>query len=196
MASALNGTDPVIFFESQRLYDVGEQFVEGGVPEESYEIEIGEPAIRTTGKDVTILTIGATLYRALEAAKTMKEQYGIEAEVIDARSMVPFNYDKVIESVKKTGKCIVAGDACERGSYLQDLAQNIQTLAFNYLDAPVSVLGSRNWITPAFELEDSFFPQAEDFIDLYHQRMAPIEGWTPKLPYTEVEMKRRSKLGV
>jgi len=196
MTAALNGTDPVIFFESQRLYDIGEQFVAGGVPEGSYEVPLGEPAIRRTGSDVTILTIGATLYRALEAAETLSAQYGIEAEVIDARSMVPFNYDPVVESVKKTGKCIVAGDACERGSYLQDLAQNIQTLAFDYLDGPVSVLGSRNWITPAFELENDFFPQAGDFIDIYHQRLEPIPGYTPISTYTGVELKRRSKLGV
>lgn len=196
MASALNGTDPVIFFESQRLYDVSEQFVKEGVPAESYEIPFGEPAIRVQGTDVTILTIGATLYRALDAAKEMEEKYGISAEVIDARSMVPFNYDMVLESVKKTGKCIISGDASERGSYLNDLARNIGDLAFDYLDAPVVVVGSRNWITPAFELEDSFFPQASWFIDAYHQRIAPIEGYTPEQIFTDVEMMRRSKLGV
>ena len=122
MTTALNGTDPVIFFESQRLYDVAEQFHEGGVPVESYEIPIGEPDIKRTGTDITILTIGATLYRALEAATVLEEKYGISAEVIDARSMVPFNYEKVIASVKKTGKILLASDACDRGSYLNDLA--------------------------------------------------------------------------
>ena len=128
MTSALNGTDPVIFFESQRLYDLGEQFVTTGVPEESYEVPFGEPAIRRQGKDLTILTIGATLYRALEAAETLSKDYGIEAEVIDARTLVPFNYKLVLESVKKTGKIIVSGDACERGSYLNDMAQTIGDL--------------------------------------------------------------------
>lgn len=196
MASALHGTDPVIFFESQRLYDIGEQFVEGGVPVESYEVPIGEPVIRRQGKDCTILTIGATLYRALDAAKEMEEKYGISCEVIDARSLVPFDYSLVVESVKKTGKCIVSSDACERGSYLHDLAQNIQSLAFDYLDAPVAVLGSRNWITPAYELESDFFPQASWFIDLYHQRIAPIAGYTPSQNFGDVEKLRRSKFGV
>ena len=116
MTAALNGTDPVIFFESQRIYDKGEEFHEGGVPEGTYEIRIGEPDVKKSGKDVTILTIGAVLYRALEAAKILEEQYGISAEVIDARSIVPFDYEKVIESVKKTGKIVLVGDACERGS--------------------------------------------------------------------------------
>src|SRR5664280_2659319 len=69
MTTALNGTDPVIFFESQRIYDIAEQFHTEGVPTESYEIAIGEPDIKKAGKDLTILTIGATLYRALDAAK-------------------------------------------------------------------------------------------------------------------------------
>ena len=196
MTSALNGTDPVIFFESQRLYDLGEQFVTTGVPEESYEVPFGEPAIRRQGKDLTILTIGATLYRALEAAETLSKDYGIEAEVIDARTLVPFNYKLVLESVKKTGKIIVSGDACERGSYLNDMAQTIGDLAFDHLDAPVIVLGSRNWITPAHELEEDFFPQASWFIDIYHQRIAPIEGYLPVQSYTDVEILRRSKAGV
>ena len=196
LTAALNGTDPVIVFESQRLYDVGEQFVEGGVPEEPYEVTLGEPAIRREGSDVTILTIGATLYRALEAADELEEKYGISAEVIDAITLVPFNYEKVIESVKKTGKVIVAADATERGSYLNDLARNIQDLAFDYLDAPVQILGARNWITPAHELETDYFPQKSWFIDLYHERIAPIDGYTPSQNFTDGEKERRSKLGV
>ena len=98
MNAALQGTDPVIFFESQRIYDIGEQFHEGGVPEGYYEIPFGEPDVKREGTDVTILTIGATLYRALEAADQLQEKYGMRAEVIDARSLVPFNYEPVIES--------------------------------------------------------------------------------------------------
>jgi len=196
MTSALNGTDPVIFFESQRLYDIAEQFHEGGVPAESYEIAIGEPDVKRAGSDVTILTIGATLYRALEAAKELQDKNGISAEVIDARSMVPFNYEKVIESVKKTGKILLSSDACDRGSYLNDLARNINDLCFDYLDAPAVVLGSRNWITPAYELEEHFFPQKDWFIDIIHERIMPISGYSPTRSFNDVEMIRRAKLGV
>jgi 2-oxoisovalerate dehydrogenase E1 component len=196
MAAALNGTDPVLFFESQRVYDVGEQFHEGGVPEESYEITIGEPDIKRSGTDLTILTIGATLYRALDAARIFEEKYGVSAEVIDARSMVPFNYEKVIESVKKTGKIIVAGDACDRGSYLSDLARNISDLCFDDLDAPAVVLGSRNWITPAFELEENFFPQPDWFVDIYHEKIQPLNNYVARQSFTDVETIRRNKLGV
>ena len=154
MNSALAGTDPVIFFESQRIYDVGEMFRPEGVPEGYYEVPIGEPDIKKEGSDLTILTIGATLYRALDAVKIFEEKYGISVELIDARSLVPFNYDKVLESVKKTGKIILASDACERGSHLKDMAQVISETAFDYLDAPPVVVGARNWITPAHELEN------------------------------------------
>ena len=99
MNQALNGTDPVVFFESQRIYDKGEEFHKEGVPEGYYEVNIGEPDVKREGKDVTILSIGAVLYRALDAAKKLEEDYGISAEVIDARSLVPFDYSKVIESV-------------------------------------------------------------------------------------------------
>ncbi len=196
MTAALNGSDPVIFFESQRIYDIGEQFHKEGVPAESYEIPFGEPDVKREGKDITILTIGATLYRALDAANILEEKYGISAEVIDARSMVPFDFTKVIESVKKTGKIVVSGDACERGSYLNDLARNIGDLCFDDLDAPAVVLGSRNWITPAYELEKDFFPQADWFIDIIHQRLMPIPGYTPVRSFADVEMIRRGKLGV
>ncbi len=196
MTAALNGTDPVIFFESQRIYDVGEQFHEGGVPTESYEVPFGEPDVKREGKDITILTIGATLYRALDAAKILQEKYNVSAEVIDARSMVPFNYEKVIESVKKTGKIIIAGDACERGSIMAEMAEKVTALAFDYLDAPPVVVGSRNWITPCYEMEKFFFPQPSTFIDAIHERIMPLEGYTPDANFTDGEMLRRSKLGV
>jgi len=99
MNSALQGTDPVIFFESQRIYDIGELFHKEGVPEGYYEIPFGEPDIKRAGKDVTILSIGAALYRAIEAADILENSYGMQAEVMDARSLVPFNYEPVIESV-------------------------------------------------------------------------------------------------
>jgi len=196
MNAALNGTDPVVCFESQRIYDIGELFHEGGVPEGYYEIPLGEPDIKREGSDITILTVGSTLYTALKAADELKEKYGMSAEVIDARSIVPFNYEKVIESVKKTGKIVLASDACDRGSILKEFAANISELAFDYLDAPPVVVGSRNWITPAYELEEHFFPQADWIIDAIHERIAPIPGYTARRNFTDAEKLRRAKAGV
>ncbi len=196
MQSAVNGTDPVIFFESQRVYDFGERYHLEGVPEEEYEIPFGEPDVKREGTDVTILSIGATLYRADEAVTILREQYGISAELIDARSLVPFNYEKVIESVKKTGRIIVTGDACERNSFMRHLASNITELAFDYLDAPPVVVGAKDWITPAHELEKSFFPQASWIIDAIHERLLPIPGYVPTHNCTVLEQIRENKAGV
>jgi 2-oxoisovalerate dehydrogenase E1 component len=176
MNSALQGTDPVIFFESQRIYDIGEMFHKGGVPEGYYEIPMGEPDIKRSGEDLTILSIGATLYPVLKAADILKEKHGLSTEVIDARSLVPFNYEPVIESVKKTGRIILASDASSRGSFLKEMAQTITELAFDYLDAPPVVVGSRNWITPAYEMEEYFFPQPGWILDAINERILPLKG--------------------
>ena len=196
MQSALNGTDPVIFLESQRIYDIGELFHEGGVPEGEYEIEIGDPDVKRVGKDVTILSIGAVLYRAVEAADILEKQYGMSAEIIDARSLVPFNYEKVIESVKKTGRIVIVGDACERGSFMRNLASNITELCFDDLDAPPVVVGARNWITPCHEMEDAFFPQPSWIVDAIHEKIVPLPGHVCTANFTELEQIRRNKLGV
>lgn len=196
MNAALQGSDPVVFFESQRIYEIGEQFHKGGVPEGYYEIPIGEPDVKKEGKDITFLTIGATLYRALDAAKQLEEKYGMSAEVIDARSLVPFNYEKVLASVKKTGRIIISGDASARGSFLNDLARNITELAFDDLDAPPVVIGSRNWITPCYELEDAFFPQPDWFLDAIHEKIVPLNGHVVTRNFTDGEQLRRAKAGI
>ena len=196
MQSALNGTDPVIFLESQRIYDMGERFHPEGVPEEEYEITLGEPDVKRCGTDVTILSIGATLYRAIEAADILQNQYGVSAEVIDARSLVPFQYEKVIESVKKTGRIVVTGDACERNSFMRNLASNITELAFDYLDAPPVVVGAKNWITPAHELEECFFPQPSWIVDAIHERILPLPGHVCSHNCTELEQLRENKYGI
>ena len=196
MNAALAGTDPVVFFECQRIYDMGEKFHEGGVPEGYYEVEIGEPDVKRVGTDVTILSAGATLYRAMEAADRLEKEFGISTEVIDARSLVPFHYEKVVESVKKTGFIILTSDAVTRGSILNDMADNISRLAFDYLDAPPIVVGARNWITPAFEYDHEYAPQPEWYIDAIHENFFPLKGYETTANLTNVELMRRSRLGV
>ena len=196
MNAALQGTDPVVFFESQRIYDVGELFHKGGVPEEYYEIPIGDPDIKREGKDITILSIGATLYKVVEVADILEKKYDISTEVIDARSLVPFDYEKVLESVKKTGGIILTSDASERGSYMKDMAQNITELAFDYLDAPPVVVGARNWIVPAHEMEDYFFPQTDWILDAIHTKVFPLDGHKVKNDFSVKEKMKRSRLGV
>lgn len=192
---ALSGSDPVVFFESQRLYPEPEKLTPGGVPVEYYEVPLGEPAVRRVGSDVTIITIGATLYVALEAAREL-ESYGISAEVIDLRFLNPLNYAPLVASVRKTGRAIVAADACERGSFAHTVASNLTQLAFDALDGPIAVLGSRNWIVPPAEMEDIFFPQPTWILDILHERILPIPGYTPKTAQSSDEIIRRNCLGI
>jgi 2-oxoisovalerate dehydrogenase E1 component len=136
------------------------------------------------------------LYKAVEAAKQLETQFGLSTEVIDLRFINPLNYETLIESVKKTGRLLLAGDAAERGSFLHTAASNIQTFAFDYLDARVAVVGSRNWITPAAEMEDLYFPQTEWIIDAIHERILPLPGYTPVTAQTAGELLRRNRRGV
>ncbi len=196
MHLALSGTDPVVFLESQLLYDIGEQFEKDGVPQGYYELPEGKPAVRKPGKDLTIATYGATLYRALEAARILEEKYGISTEVMDLRFLAPFDYEPLIESVRKTGRLVLASDAVERGSFLHTIASNVQTLAFDWLDAPVAVVGSRNWITPAAEMESIYFPQPQWIVDTVHERVLPLPGHTPSSVQTAQDIARRYRAGV
>jgi 2-oxoisovalerate dehydrogenase E1 component len=194
--TALAGTDPVVFLESQTLYGRGEEFHEDGVPEDYYEIEIGDPDVKRTGSDLTIVTFGPTLYKAVEVADTLEKDFGLSAEIIDLRSVNPLNYDKLVESVKKTGKVVLASEAVERGNVMHNVAANLTQLAFDYLDAPPVVVGARNWVSPAAELEEKYFPQPSWLIDAIHERIIPLEGYTPKTNKTLGELARTNRLGV
>jgi len=196
MNAALAGTDPVIFFESQKIYDYGEMFVQQGVPEGYYEIDLSEPSIKRTGTDLTILTLGPSLYTAISAAEELHTRFDVSAEVVDLRAATPLDYQPLIESVRKTGKVLLVSDAVERGNVMQSVAANLTQLCFDDLDGPPVVVGSRNWITPAAELETMFFPQADWLLDAIHERILPLKDYTPGTNTTFEELIRRERSGV
>ena len=196
MNAALAGTDPVVFFESQKVYDFGEMFVEEGVPQGYYEIALSEPSVKRAGTDVTIITLGPALYTAASAAQELQTRFGVSAEVIDLRAATPLNYEPLVESVRKTGKVLLVSDAVERGSVMQSVAANLTQLCFDDLDGPPVAIGSRNWITPAAELEASFFPQVSWLLDAIHERILPLNGYEPHTNQTLDELIRRHRLGV
>ncbi len=173
MASALASNDPVVFFESQRLYDVTEQFHSEGVPEDYYRIPLGEPDIKRAGDSLTLLTIGPSLYAALAAADVLRADYGLTVEIIDARSLVPFNYEPVLASIRKTGRILIVSEASERGSFSMTLAANVSRFAFTDLKTAPRVLGAPNWIVPGAEMESTYFPQAGDIIDVVTNEFYP-----------------------
>ena len=196
MNSALAGTDPVIFFESQKLYDMGEQFAPGGVPEGYYEITLGQPSLKRAGSDLSIITLGPALYTAITAADELASRFGVSAEVVDLRAANPLDYELLATSVAKTGKVLLVSEAVERGNFMQTVAANLAQICFDDLDAPPVVVGSRNWITPAPEQEAMFFPQPGWLLDAVHQQILPLPGYQAGTSRTAGELIRRSRLGI
>ncbi|RLW69421.1 MAG: dehydrogenase [spirochete symbiont of Stewartia floridana] len=196
LSLALSGTDPVVFLESQKLYGMGEQFEPDGVPEGYFETPEGVPAIRREGPDLTIITLGPALYTGLKAAAELNSRYGLDAEVIDLRFVNPLDYSLLAASVRKTGRVILVSDAVERGSLLHNVACNLTQLCFDDLDAPPVVSGARNWISPAAEMENEFYPQPEWLLDLIHERILPLPNHQITTAQGLDEMMRCSREGV
>lgn len=131
LKASIRDDNPVIFMESELMYgDKGE------VPEGEYLLPLGVADIKRKGKDVTIVSFGKIIKVALEAAKELSKD-GIEVEIIDLRTVRPIDYDTVIQSVKKTNRCVIVEEANPLASIATDLAFNIQRMAFDYLDSPI-----------------------------------------------------------
>ena len=137
---------------------------------------------------------GCLSYKA--AADQLRSRFGLTAELVDLRAATPLNYQAIVESVRKTGRALLVSDAVERGSVMHTVAANLTQLCFDDLDAPPAVIGARNWITPAAELEAMFFPQPEWLLDAIHERMLPLDGYQPGTNQSLGELERRSRSGV
>ncbi|MDR1815808.1 MAG: dehydrogenase [Clostridiales Family XIII bacterium] len=197
LTAALNGTDPVVFFESQQLYNQKEIFRAGGVPEDAYEIEIGDVDLIRVGTDVTLLTIGPALYRAVEAADILAERYGLKAEILNIHSLVPLDYSKILDSCDKTGRVVIVGDASARTSFLSEVARNISEFVFDRLDGPPVVVGAREWIVPSANYADAYFPGVDAILDAIHEKILPLAGYLPRTNlFTPLDQLRRAKAGV
>lgn len=160
LKSAIRDNNPILFVESQLLYGM-----KGQVPEEDYLVPLGLADIKRAGDDLTIVTWGPALHDALKAAETLKNELRIEAEVIDLRSLVPLDMLTVLRSVQKTGRCIVASQAVNIGSFTGDIVARIMEEAFDDLDAPVLRVGARDGIAPqSHVLEAAFLPNADDIV--------------------------------
>nr|WP_275891464.1 alpha-ketoacid dehydrogenase subunit beta [Bacillus sp. PDNC022] len=161
LKAAMDDDNPVIFYEHKLLYKtIGE------VPEEQYSIPLGKADVKRNGKDVTIVATAIMVHKALEAAKELEAE-GIDVEIIDPRTLVPLDEETIIESVKKTGKCIVVHEAVKRGGYGGEIASMIaESEAFDYLDTPIKRLGGLAVPIPYNPtLEKAVIPQVPDIIE-------------------------------
>ena len=136
----------------------------GNVPEGPYEVPIGKANVVRPGTDYTIVTLGRMLHEALKAAETLKE-HGVDAEVIDARSVQPFDTETVVASVKKTHRALVVHEAVRFGGFGAEIAAQIQEHAFDYLDAPVGRVGAPFSPVPfSPALEKHYVPNADKIV--------------------------------
>jgi pyruvate dehydrogenase E1 component beta subunit len=157
LKTAIQHADPVIFIEHKQLY-----MTEGEVPVEAYHIDLGVGEIKREGRDLTIIAWSNMVHRSLEAAERLAGE-GIEAEVIDPRTLVPLDRELILESVKKTEHAMIAQEAVRRGGIASDIASIIQEEAFDYLNAPVGIVAGRNTPVPFnLELEKVVVPGSED----------------------------------
>lgn len=166
MKSAIRDNDPVIFMESEQMYgDKGE------VPEEEYLIPIGVADVKREGTDVTIVSFGKMMKVALAAAEELAKD-GVNAEVIDLRTVRPIDYKTLIKSVKKTNRMVVVEEAWPLASISAELAYHIQSNAFDYMDAPVKRVTCRDVPLPyAPTLIEASLPNVERTIAAVKQVM-------------------------
>ena len=135
------------------------------VPEGAYEVEIGKASVVRQGTDFTIVTLGRMVYEALDAVDQLKE-LGLDVEVIDARSIQPFDTETVINSIKKTHRAMVVHEAVQFGGFGGEIVAQIQELAFDYLDAPVARVGAPFSPVPfSPSLEDAYIPNAARIVE-------------------------------
>jgi len=160
LKTALRGEDPVLFFEHKMLYGT-----KGPVPEDpEYMVPFGEAAIAREGKDVTIIAISMMLHKALEAAEILKKE-GIDAEVIDPRTLVPLDKNTLIQSVKKTSRVVIVHEAHKHSGPGAEIAAMLAEEAIEYLDGPIVRVAAKNVPLPYNpELENYVLPGIGDIL--------------------------------
>jgi pyruvate dehydrogenase E1 component subunit beta len=163
LLSAIRDPDPVIFFEPKRVY---RSFREQ-VPEEEYTIPIGQAKIITEGTDLTVVTWGASVFQCLEAMDKLPEDLSVE--LIDLRTIAPYDRDTIIQSVEKTGRCVVVHEAPKTCGLGADIASIIQEHCFLHLEAPVQRVAGFDTVMPYYKLELEYLPDAPRIAEAVQQ---------------------------
>ena len=159
LKSAIRDDDPVIFMESEQMYgDKGE------VPEDEYLIEIGKADIKREGSDVTIVSFGKIIKEAYKAAEQLAEE-DISCEIIDLRTVRPMDHDAILESVKKTNRLVILEEAWPFGNVATEITYQVQSKAFDYLDAPIIKLNTADTPAPYSPvLLKEWLPNSDDVV--------------------------------
>lgn len=168
--SAIYEDNPVIFFEHRTLYGLKEE-----MPDELEPIPLGKARVIREGDDVTVVATGRLVHEALDAASQLEEQ-GVSVEVVDPRTLQPLDEEMIIESVKKTSRCVVAHEAVTRMGFGAEVAAVVQHQAFDWLDAPIERVGAKFTPIPfAPVMEEFVVPHAKDVVEAI-QRTVQRDG--------------------
>ena len=160
--TAIRDDNPVIIFEHKFLMWSGPK---SEAPEEEYLIPFGQADIKREGSDVTVVATAAMVMKALNAAETLQKEKGISLEVIDPRTIVPFDKETVLKSVEKTGRLVCFTEECESGSFASYVAGVMADEAFDHLDAPIKRVNAPNTPVPyGVIMEDYWLPNEEKLI--------------------------------
>jgi 2-oxoisovalerate dehydrogenase E1 component beta subunit len=166
--AAIRDEDPVLYFEHKYLY----RRIKEDLPAEDYTVPIGKAALRRAGSDLSIITYGAMVYTALEAAETLAKD-GVQTDVLDLRSLAPLDEEAILETASKTGRVIVLHEACLTGGAGGEIAARIAEKAFEFLDAPVMRVAAKDTPVPySPPLEQFFLPQTEGVIQTARRMLA------------------------
>ncbi|MCL5986125.1 MAG: alpha-ketoacid dehydrogenase subunit beta [Actinobacteria bacterium] len=164
--SAIRDDNPILIFEYLLLYNN-----KGEVPEKEYFIPIGKADVKKKGEDITIVAISQMVIKSLNVAKKMEDR-GISIEVVDPISLVPLDIETIINSVKKTGKVLIAYDGTKSSGAGTEIVAKIYELAFKYLDCPIYRVAEKDCPMPfAPILESAVLPQEEDMIQIIEEMM-------------------------
>ena len=164
LVTSIEDDNPVMFIEHKMLY-----YTEGEVPEELYSIPFGEGEIKREGKDLTMVALSSMVGKALRAAEDLAED-GIDMEVVDPRTLIPLDEDTILDSVKKTGRVLIADEGHKRCGIGAEIAAIVSEKAFDYLDAPILRVASPDVPVPfSHPLEKAYIPDEEDIKRACHE---------------------------
>lgn len=167
LIAAINDPDPVVFFEPKAIY----RAARGMVPQAPYEIPIGKAKVARAGTDLSIISWGAMVHTCLAAAEELSKQ-GVDAEVLDLRTLTPVDIEALTATVEKTGRALIAHEAPNTGSWAAELSSLIHERCLLKLQAPVKRVGSWDIRMPLFRLEKFYIPDADRVVHAAKQVMA------------------------
>jgi 2-oxoisovalerate dehydrogenase E1 component beta subunit len=160
LVSAIEDPNPVLYFEHKHLY----RRIKAEVPDERYTVPLGEARVHRKGDDVTVVTWGAMVYTADDAAGRLKDD-DVSVEVLDLRTIIPWDHERVLESVRRTSKVLILHEDTRTGGFGAEIAATIAEEAFEHLDAPVRRMAAPDTPVPfSPPLEKAFIPQVEDVV--------------------------------